>query len=147
MVSVTDELQEAIPEITIDAQIGRVFSAGPPIVSSMLANGSLGSTVILELGTNGPFSVEEGQEILDQIGKERTVYWVLPYGRHLEWQELVDGVIRNLSVSNPNVTLIDWPAQAAAHPGWINDDGVHLSPDGQKGYTRMVLDSIGYQPK
>ena len=110
----------------------------------MRADGTLGSTVVIGLGANGPFTSSVGKDLLDDLSEE-TVYWILPYGRNLSWEGEVCDDIRNAAAGYDNVTLIDWPGTAKDHPEWFYDDGMHLNADGQKGYAEFLLEQISGQ--
>lgn len=135
-------LQDAIPGIDVDARESRQMSAAISIVSDLKEAGTLGDIVIIGLGTNGPFAESDGQALLDEIGSERKVYWILAYGQTLSWQEEVNNTIRDLAEENSNVSLIDWPSSAEAHPEWLYPDGIHLNPDGMPGYAEVVRSAI-----
>lgn len=135
-------LQDAMPGITVDAKESRQMTAAIEIVSNMKAADELGDIVVIGLGTNGPFAEDDGQELLDEIGSSRTVYWILSYGQKLSWQEEVNSTIRHLAQTNANVILIDWPSEAEAHPEWLYPDGIHLNPDGMPGYAEFIRSAI-----
>ena len=85
---------------------------------------------MIGLGSNLPFTVEEGSEVLDFLGEDRTIYWVNTYGRYLDWQDEVNGTISELGEIYDNVTVLDWSAVAPDNPEWIrSDDGIHLTPE------------------
>lgn len=142
MLGAAGALQKAIPGIDIDAKESRQLSAAGEILSDKAAAGILGSTVIIALGTNGPFSETDGQALISQIGPDRKIYWVLTYGKTLGWQENVNDTIRALASENPNIAIIDWPSLAAQHPDWLYEDGIHLNPEGEAGYAKMIRDAL-----
>lgn len=141
MLGAAAALQDAIPGITVDAKESRQVAAACDIVLDMESRGTLGDTVVIALGTNGWFDPADGQDILDEIGSQRRIFWVLSYGT--TWQDSVNSEIESLASANANVTVLDWPAAAAGHPEWFYEDGIHLDPDGQAGYAEFVRESIG----
>ena len=142
MLGAAPALQEMLPGCVVDAKESRQVVKSKATVEELRAQGKLGDTVILGLGTNGPFKVSVGQELLDAIGSEKTVYWVTVYGEHLQWQEDSNSTIRQLAQQNKNVHIIDWAAEAAAHPEWFYNDGIHLKPSGQEAYARLIFQSV-----
>ena len=142
MLGAAPALQEMLPGCVVDAKESRQVVKSKATVEGLRAQGKLGDTVILGLGTNGPFKVSVGQELLDAIGSEKTVYWVTVYGEHLQWQEDSNSTIRQLAQQNKNVHIIDWAAEAAAHPEWFYNDGIHLKPSGQEAYARLIFQSV-----
>lgn len=142
MLGATGALQDEIDGITVDAKESRQVRAAKEIAADMKKNGTLGDTVIIALGTNGTFNQATGQALLDEIGHDRHIYWVLTYGKDLSWMQDVNATINDLAENNSNVRLIDWPAAATANPDWLYGDGIHLKPTGQKGYAKMIRDAV-----
>lgn len=142
MLGAQTALQQALPGAAIDAQESRQVSAAFSIVDSAKSAGTLGDTVVIALGTNGVFDEEQGQELIDDIGSERHILWVLIYGRDLSWQEEINGKIEDLAKKNSNVHLADWVSAAAGHDEWFYSDGIHLNTDGQTGYAQFLQDAL-----
>ena len=146
MLGAYNALQDALPGCTVYAKVSRQLWDAYGVLDALESGGQLGSIVVVALGTNGPFSVEDGQGIVDRIGPDRQIYWVTAYGTYLSWQEQSNSSIRAIAAQNPNVTVIDWAAAAAQNPGWLYSDGIHLQGDGQAAYAALIRDSIGYTP-
>ena len=143
MVAAESELMKLAPEVVVDAQIGRQLVEAMGILRRLESEGRLYETVVIGLGSNLPFTVEEGAEVLDFLGGERRVYWVNTFGRYLEWQDDVNETIAELDALYDNMTVLDWSAVAPEHPGWIRtDDGIHLTPDGTVGYASFVAENL-----
>ena len=142
MLGAAGALPDEIDGITVDAKESRQVRAAKEIAADMKKNGTLGDTVIIALGTNGTFNQATGQALLDEIGHDRPIYWVLTYGKDLSWMQDVNATINDLAENNSNVRLIDWPAAATANPDWLYGDGIHLNPTGQKGYAKMIRDAV-----
>lgn len=144
MLGASPSLLNAFPGCTVDAVVSRQVWDAKDVIDTMRADGTLGSTVVIGLGANGPFTSSVGKDLLDDLSEE-TVYWILPYGRNLSWEGEVCDDIRNAAAGYDNVTLIDWPGIAKDHPEWFYDDGMHLNADGQKGYAEFLLEQISGQ--
>jgi hypothetical protein len=56
-----------IPNVVIDAKVGRKFQEAMDRVIDLESKGLLKDTVIIALGTNGYFSVEEGLRLIDYL--------------------------------------------------------------------------------
>lgn len=144
MVAAEPELTKLLPECVVDAKVGRQLVEAPDIIRRLKNEGKLYDTVVIGLGSNLPFTVEEGSEVLDMLGDDRTIYWVTCYGRYLDWQDDVNETIAELDEMYDNLTVIDWSAVAPEQPGWIrSDDGIHLTADGMVGYAEFVAAAIG----
>lgn len=135
-------LSEIIPECFVDAEESRQARNAINILEKLETQGKLGDTVIIALGINGYFYEETGQEIIDYIGSERTIYWINIYGKYLQSYDATNKVISNLVSQNDNVHLIDWASEAPNHPDWFYSDGIHLNKEGQEGFSKFVYDNI-----
>ena len=144
MLGASPSLLNAFPGCTVDAVVSRQVWDAKDVIDTMRADGTLGSTVVIGLGANGPFTSSVGKDLLDDLSEE-TVYWILPYGRNLSWEGEVCDDIRNAAAGYDYVTLIDWPGTAKDHPEWFYDDGMHLNADGQKGHAEFLLEQISGQ--
>lgn len=135
------------PDYVIDAKVGRQLVQAGSVLDSLEAQGLLRQTVVMELGTNGAFSVEKGQELVNRLGNGRTIYWVTVYGRELGWQEASNATIRQLAAQNENVHIIDWSQAVSEHPEWLCGDGIHLSAAGRDAYANIVLGGLQQFPE
>ena len=136
MVAAEPELLKLAPDVVVDAKVGRQLVEAMDILRRLEREGKLYDTVVIGLGSNLPFTVEEGSEVLDFLGEDRTIYWVNTFGRYLDWQDEVNGTISELGEIYDNVTVLDWSAVAPDNPEWIrSDDGIHLTPEGTVGYV------------
>lgn len=128
-----------LPDCVIDAKVSRQVNQAHGVLDSLESQAAIRQTVVIGLGTNGPFSTALGQELINRLGSDRTIYWVTVYGRDLSWQEDSNATIRALAEANENVHIIDWAQAAAQHPEWICADGIHLSAAGRDGYAGIIL--------
>lgn len=142
MLGAAPSIQKVIPGCVVDASESRQVVQAGEVVKALEQKGILGDTVIIGLGTNGSFSMEVGQSIIDQLGSEREIFWITAYGQHLQWQDSSNEMIARLADNNENVQVIDWAERAASHPEWFYDDGIHLNSTGQEAYAEMILEYI-----
>lgn len=129
-------------EAVIDAKISRQVRHGMDVAKKLNKKGKLGNTILISLGTNSPFNPVTGQELIDYLGKERTIYWINAYGKKLEFQKEVNQTIQELVKRNSNVHLIPWAKEAKKHPDWFYQDGTHLNTKGQDGFAAYIWDKI-----
>ena len=142
LLSASEELNELMPNAVIDAQESRQMKDAIDIVTQMKENGTLGSTVVIALGTNGFFWESDGQALIDAIGSDRNIFWVNVYGEHLEWQYRTNGTIRTLVRKNDNVHMISWVKRIRGNLDWLYEDGIHVDKVGQQAYAQMVYDAL-----
>lgn len=131
--------QEQKKNAVIDAKISRQVYHGLDVAKKLNKKKKLGNTVIISLGTNSKFNPVTGQELIDYLGSERTIYWINAYGKKLDFQKEVNKTIDNLAKKNPNVHVIYWDKEAKKHPNWFYQDGTHLNTKGQKGFSAFVI--------
>lgn len=142
MLGAAPSIQEALPDCVIDAKVSRQITQADDVLDSLEQQNTLHQTVVIALGTNGPFGTDVGQELIDRLGNDRTVYWVTVYGSELSWQEDSNTTIRELADANENVHIIDWAQTASGHTEWFYSDGIHLNAEGREAYTQMVLTAL-----
>lgn len=128
--------------VAIDAKVSRQVYQGLDVAKKLNKKNKLGNTVIIALGTNGKFNPVTGQELIDYIGTERTIFWVNAYGKDLDFQKEVNQTIRDLVKQNDNVHLISWAEEAKKHPDWFYQDGIHLNTKGQEGFAKFIHKEI-----
>ncbi len=145
MLGAAPSLKKAMPDSIIDAKESRQVVKAKEIIDNLSSEEKLGRTVIIALGTNGPFSESKGQELIDQLGKDRTIYWITVYGKQLQWQDKSNSTIRKLAEDNENVSIIDWEKAVSTHSEWLYNDGIHLNSKGQAAYTDFIVKSISPQ--
>lgn len=146
MVAAENALYEYIPGCVVNAKEGRQLVEAMDILYDMEEAGEIYDTVVIGLGSNSPFPIEEGERVLDFLGEDRTIYWVTCYGRYLDWQDETNDLIWTLAEEYPNLHVLDWSAVAPDNPNWIrSDDGIHLTIDGTVGYARFVAEGIGLE--
>ena len=142
MLGASPEILKLYPDSVVDAKESRQVRQAPDIIKGLKKKGQLKETVIIALGLNGPFSTDVGQSVLDAVGSDHQIYWVLPYGNSVTYVNDVTDTIKSLAQSNTNLKILDWPAAAKDHPEWFYHDGIHLKPSGQKGYAKWLKDEL-----
>ena len=143
MLGAAPSIEDMLPESgVVDAKESRQVVQAVGILQDLEAQGKLGSTVVIALGTNSPFNSSKGQEIIDYLGADRKIFWVNVYGANLQWEDQSNDAINRVVEANDNVTLIDWNSTASQHSDWFYNDGIHLKPDGQQGYAQLIIDTI-----
>lgn len=140
MLGAAENISSAMPGCVVDAKESRQVRAGVEIAQALEQQGNLRSTVVIALGTNGTFSTETGQALIDYLGPDRNIYWVYACG--VSWQQDSNNTIATLVANNANVTAIDWPAYASGHSEYFYNDGIHLNSDGRNAYAQMLVDNV-----
>jgi hypothetical protein len=101
--------------------------------------GLLKDTVIIALGTNGYFTVEEGLRVIDYLqSRGRQVVFVnVKVPR--KWESVVNNTYRELSRLR-NVRVLDWKAVAdnICDARCFRDDGYHLTNIGAYWFVWLI---------
>lgn len=125
MIDYAPDLVKDLPGVQVEATVGEQWDAGLAEVATLRAEGALGAQVIVGLGTNGPVSITQFDQMRAALaGVPRVVFVTV----HVDqpWQGEVNGVLAAGVRSMPQARLANWYAQSASHPGWFYSDGTHL---------------------
>jgi lysophospholipase L1-like esterase len=123
----------------VDAQVGRQFSAGVPILRSYARSGSMPRNVVVSLGTNGTVSPSDCRSMVNAAGPARRVFLVNNHADR-SWIAGNNRAIRACAAAfaRNRVIVVDWATPAGAHPGWFGSDGIHPNSTGRRNYTGLV---------
>jgi hypothetical protein len=129
MLDYQDPLKTTIPGINVDAAVSRQWSDGEQILQTLKADGQLGGEVIVGLGTNGPITDSDFDNMMAILGGASRVVFV---NVHVDrpWQDPNNAVLASGATRYPNAMVADWATLAAQNPGWFGADGTHLAIDG-----------------
>ena len=143
MLGASGVLKDSLPKkAVVDAKESRQVKEAKEIAKTLSKKKKLKNMVVLALGTNGAFKKDVGQELIDFLGEDRTIFWVNVYGMNLQWEEETNETIEELAEENKNVSVIDWCSMAKDSPEWFYQDGIHLKPTGQRVYAQLILDHL-----
>ena len=141
MVDAAPYLQQQLPGIAIDAQVGQQLYQVQDAVPQLKAEGAVGNRLILELGTNGPYSVAQMEDLINAFGPMRKIVLVNTRVPR-PWQQQVNETIAAVAQAYPNATVVNWYAASAAYPQYFYPDGVHLDPAGAKYYASLLAQAV-----
>ncbi len=141
MVDAAPYLQTSLPGIAIDAQVGQQLNQVQSAVPQLRSEGAVGNRLIVELGTNGPFSPAQLTGLLDSLGPAQRVVLV---NTHVPrpWQQQVNDTIASVAQTYPHAVLVDWATDSANSPQYFYPDGVHLDPAGAKYYASLLVQAL-----
>lgn len=141
MVGATSELHKAIGDIEIDAKVSRQAKAALTVVQADRDAGKLGDAVVLHIGTNGPFSVERFDAMMDAL---KTVPRVIVVNTKVprRWEHINNTMLAEAVARYPNVRLVDWYTASIDHPEYFRHDGIHLKPTGARRYAELIAQAV-----
>ena len=105
----------------------------------------MGNRLILELGTNGPYTVAQLETLLNSLGPMRKIVLV---NTHVPrpWQQQVNDTIAAVAQTYPNAVMVDWNADSANCSQCLYPDGVHLDPAGARYYASLLAAALVAAP-
>jgi hypothetical protein len=133
-----------IPNAVIDAKVGRKFQEAMERVLDLESKGLLKDIVVIALGTNGYFSVEEGLKIIDylQSRNKKVVFVNAKVPRW--WESDVNNTYEELKRLRPNIRIIDWRTISYVIcsrndiPECFRKDGYHLTDMGSNLFSLLI---------
>jgi len=138
MLDIQPYLQADIPGVQVDGLVSRQFETGIGIVQADRAAGTLGSILVVELGTNGSVTSADIDAMMQAAaGVTRVVFVNVDVPRPWEAPDnatLAAGVARYPGVA----VLADWYTLSSPHPEWFTSDQVHLNPAGAQALASLI---------
>ena len=122
-------LEADIPGVDVEAAVSRQWGAGEELLAQLKSEGQLGAEVIVALGTNGPITSTDFNDMMGILqGASRIVFVNIHVDR--PWQDPNNAVLAQGAAAYPRVLIADWATLAANNPEWFGSDGTHLAIDG-----------------
>ncbi|WDL95493.1 acyltransferase family protein [Alicyclobacillus sp. ALC3] len=141
MIDATPYLKQLFPGIVVDAKIGRQMIHAQTVVNTLKSEGELGNRVIIELGTNGPFTEQQLISLLNSLGPVKQVVLVNTRVPR-PWETDVNQVLAKVASTYPNTTLVNWYAASAGKNSYFYPDGVHLNPVGASYFASLIAHAL-----
>lgn len=141
MVDVEPYLNKRLPGITVDGKIGRQMYEFPAVLKQLKADGKLGHTVIIEAGTNGPFTKEQMETMLHSLGSDTHILLINTRVPR-PWESVVNSTLAEVHKDVPNTALLNWYDASVGKDSYFYPDGVHLTPDGSEYYASLVVKEV-----
>ncbi|KRN29420.1 acyltransferase family protein [Lactobacillus selangorensis] len=138
MLDGSDALQKIFPQMLVDAAVSRHLEDATGIIQSYANQGVLAQTVLIGMGTNGAFNMEQLDKLMHLIGPSRQVYWINVRVPTRQWQDPVNNTLRQADRKYGNLHVIDWYDYSNAHQDWFYSDQVHPTPAGAKHYAAYI---------
>lgn len=136
-----DAFTQMFPHGHIDAAMNRQFTAGVEVYRSLVDQGLAGRIAVFALGTNGPFTSDNVDELMKLAGKKRIVAFVNNRAAR-PWCEPNNRVLSDAAGRYDNVILIDWFVHSANRNDLFDGDGIHLSSTGVTEYLQLIDDQV-----
>lgn len=141
MLASAAELQTTFPGISIDAAVSRGMYSASGILAELAHAGTLRPVVVVGLGTNGPITTGELNEIERVIGPDRKLILVNAYADR-DWTDGVNSSLADYSARKRLVELANWHDAIAPHTDLLAGDGVHPGSTGGQIYADAVTTAL-----
>ncbi|TSO26243.1 acyltransferase family protein [Lactobacillus sp. LL6] len=147
MAGSSDDLKKLMPKALIDAAVSRQLNVAFGLLDEYKNENVLANNVLIGLGTNGPFSMEDVDHLMHQVGQKRHVFWINTHVPTRQWQGQVNGLLKQAAKKYRNLTVIDWYGYSKNHPNWFYDDHTHPNLKGSKYYSSFITKTIVKESK
>ena len=144
VVGASGSIYGTIPGVFVDAKESRnMYDAINLLAGYRAANGgNLPSIIVIGLITNYcSFGYGTLQAIMDTAGPGHKFVFMTGYLRDHD-RTAQNGTLMALANNYGNVRVGDWVPLAAANPGYLYADGIHLTPSGRSAYAGLVSRTI-----
>ncbi|WP_174221464.1 acyltransferase family protein [Staphylococcus microti] len=141
MVDIGDTFKEQVPNASINGLIGRQLVQAIPLVRESYPDyKDKDDVVVLELGTNGDFTEDQLNTLLDLFGKAQV--YLVNTSVPRDYQPHVNALFKKAAQDRDNVYLVDWHARAQGHTDYFAPDGIHLEAEGVKALIDEMIKTM-----
>ena len=111
-------------------------------MQSLLDSGSMNDVVVIVLGSNGPFTEDQLDSLMQMLG-DREVFLMNTHVPR-EWQDNVNAMLQSYADKSKkdNFHLIDWQSLITQHPEWLYEDDTHPTPEGAEQFAKLIADTL-----
>ena len=145
-------MKGAVPQLqtggfTVYAEESRQGNWIAEVIGQLRASGQIGSTIVIQTGTNGPVDAAVYDQIMSFLPatEVETVIFLTVRAPDKGWIDPNNATIYSLPGRYPNVTVLEWKAfvDNGMVPGMAGD-GIHLGRvEAKQTYANFIFDVIG----
>jgi ribosomal protein L24E len=138
MLDAQPDLTADIPNVDVNAVVSRQWDTGVALVQQLRAEDSLGATIVVDLGTNGPVDSAQFQAMMSALsGATLVVFVTVHLPSSYSWWQSVNETLEAGVPHYADARIADFNALADQNPQWLGSDGVHM-PIGGTGAQAMA---------
>ncbi|WP_192946875.1 MULTISPECIES: acyltransferase family protein [Staphylococcus] len=146
MVDIGENFKKRVPNAKIDGEVGRnLYDVAPLVEKHYQSYNKSSDKIVLELGTNGDFSKEQLDTLINKFGNAQIYLVNTRVPRSYEGH--VNKLMADAAKAHKNVTLIDWYKRSEDHTEYFAPDGIHLETKGVEALTDEILKHIANDSK
>ena len=139
-VDIGEKFQGLYPGAVIDGKIGRQLYVAVEEAKSYSKYNNENSAIIFQLGTNGPFTESQIEELVKEFDKADIYFVNIKVPR--AWEKTVNAALKQAQEKYPNVNIIDWYSVANSSKDLFEPDRVHLNPNGIVEMTTLIKKNL-----
>ncbi len=136
------QFEAVFPEGMIDSAVNRPLYLGTTIYAHYKELGVVGDIVVFSLGTNGPATDDQLDELVAAVGPDKEIYLITTRSPQ-PWVQTTNDVLAKAAERYGNVHVIDWFSLSANHDDYFDGDGTHLNALGAEVYVEMIRSATG----
>lgn len=139
-VDIGEKFQELYPGAVIDGKIGRQLYVAVEEAKSYSKYNNENSAIIFQLGTNGPFTESQIEDLVKVFDKADIYFVNIKVPR--AWEKTVNAALKQAQEKYPNVNIIDWYSVANSSKDLFEPDRVHLNKNGIVEMTTLIKKNL-----
>ena len=140
MLGAANGLANAFGTIEVDAAIGRDAATTLRILRERRASNRLPSTVIVQVGNNGPMSRPQMDELMSLLSDVQRVV-IVDLHVPLPWETPNNAMLAEAVAKHSNARLAAWHNASSARTDLFWDD-MHLRPEGVEVYVGLITAAL-----
>jgi len=142
MVAATEHLTETIDGIVVNAEEGRPFSDGLPVLESDIAANGMPDVIVVALGTNAGIGKTAIDELMDVAadGIERVIFVNVRVPR--DWESSTNQRISDAADRFDTIEVVDWYAASNGNHALFRKDGYHPNTTGSELWANLIAAQI-----
>ena len=139
-VDIGEKFQELYPGAVIDGKIGRQLYVAIEEAKNYSKYNNENSAIIFQLGTNGPFTESQIEELVKVFDKADIYFVNIKVPR--AWEKTVNAALKQVQEKYTNVNIIDWYSVANSSKNLFEPDRVHLNQNGIVEMTTLIKKNL-----
>lgn len=135
-----ERLISMYPNTVVDAVVSRQLYNSAETSEKYKKYDSKDTAIIFMLGSNGIFTKENLDELVDYYPKSQKYFINVKIPD--AWEKRVNTLLSEYAQEHEDIHLIDWYSVAKNHPEYLASDGTHLLTEGVDAIIKQILESI-----
>lgn len=134
------QLLEVFPKAVIDADQSRQLYNSISHIKELENKGLLKENVVVLLGTNSSFTKSQLNDLIETLGSNREIYFVL-VGANRAWSDNANQKFIEAARQFANVKTIDWSSYRGANPSKFID-GIHPDQEASLELAKSIAEQL-----